>query len=445
MGLFDFLFENKKKKERECQEQLRLQQEAEAKRHAEEQQRQAEARCLAEEQRQQEEARNRELEKSRQNNTKKAYLAIFSADWCGPSKRFLKEIQEAGINNYTLIDVDKDNSLATKYSIRSVPTTLLLDNDGNVIKKWVGYDDQDPGQTKFVSYIKNCSFVVRPFAESSLADVNQKVMSKTEEIVGTDDKPATEEIKKPNTNVLPTNETVSEHLQYLASQANGSFNTGNEQATIKFMNELFNACYGRNGYKLLQISDESTQVVGLAFTGIARYLEFNDPDLNSVAAENAFYCLARNLIAKRNTFCTPAIFTLLLNHSDLLRDKLIAAHCEIAQEDVGMPIGLMLGGNPFNSPHLKDFREQAVSKRIPIMAYILPFFYNEANKKYSIPTNMPYHIPSQPDIDKFIRMKSEYEKTTDDLISEGERYFYKIFEECQKTLYQTNPKVAFIT
>lgn len=245
------------------------------------------------------------------------------------------------------------------------------------------------------------------------------------------------EIKKPNTSVLPTNEAVSERLEYLASQANWSFNTGNQQATVKFMNELFDACYGRNGYKLLQISEESTQIVGLAFTIIARYLDFNDQDLNSVAAENALYCLARNLIVKGNSFCAPAIFTLLLNHSDLLKDKLISTHCEIAQQDVGMPIGIMLGGNPFNAPHLNGFREQAVSKRVPIMAYILPFFYNEDINEYSIPTDMPYHIPSQSEIKRFIRMKSQYGGTNDSMLLEGKRYFYQIFEECQDTLLKT--------
>lgn len=54
MGLFDFF--NKKKIERERQDQLRLQQEAEAKRRADEQRRQAETRRRAEEQRSQNEA-----------------------------------------------------------------------------------------------------------------------------------------------------------------------------------------------------------------------------------------------------------------------------------------------------------------------------------------------------------------------------------------------------
>ena len=248
---------------------------------------------------------------------------------------------------------------------------------------------------------------------------------------------STPQLREPNTHVLPTDIAVSERLQYLAGQANWSFNTGNQQATLRFMNELFDACYGKNGFRLLQISDDATQVVGLAFTNIARHLDFNDRDMNSVAAENALYCLARNLIANGNSFCAPAIFTLFFNHADLLKDKLIAAHCEIAQKDVGMPIGMMLGGNPFNAPHLNEFREQAVSKRVPIMNYILPFFYKEDSQKYSIPTDMPYHIPSQTEINRYIKMKSEYGVSNDNILAEGKRYFYQIYLECQDTLLRT--------
>ena len=184
MGFFDFLFGNKKK-ERERQEQLRLQQEAERKRKAEETRRQVEV-------------RRREEERKRNNSTvsSNAYLAIFSADWCGPSKRFLKDIQAAGIKNYSIINVDKEESLTSKFGIVSVPTTILLDENDNIIKKWVGYDDEDPGQTKFVNFIKNSSYVILPFSDSPLAKAHQSVMTMIEEIVGTDEKPAKVEKQK---------------------------------------------------------------------------------------------------------------------------------------------------------------------------------------------------------------------------------------------------------
>ena len=89
-----------------------------------------------------------------------AYLLVFSATWCGPSKRFKKEIEDAGVHNYSYIDVDDDvnQELSTKYNVRSIPTTILVTKTGEVIKKWVGYDDEDPGQTKFVTYIKTCPY-----------------------------------------------------------------------------------------------------------------------------------------------------------------------------------------------------------------------------------------------------------------------------------------------
>ncbi len=59
MGLFDFLFGNKKK-ERERQEEFRLKQEAEMRLHAEEQRRQAEVRRRAEEQRNRQEQERQE-------------------------------------------------------------------------------------------------------------------------------------------------------------------------------------------------------------------------------------------------------------------------------------------------------------------------------------------------------------------------------------------------
>lgn len=94
-----------------------------------------------------------------------AFLLIFSASWCGPSKRFIKEINEANVENYTYIDVEDESteSLQTKYNVRSIPMTFLVKTNGDIIKKWSGYDDEDPGQTKFVNYINTCGYNIIPF------------------------------------------------------------------------------------------------------------------------------------------------------------------------------------------------------------------------------------------------------------------------------------------
>ena len=94
-----------------------------------------------------------------------AFLLLFSTSWCGPSKLFIKEIREAGIDYYTLIDCDKNEDLPSKYSVRNIPTTILINKKGEVIKRWVGYEDEDPGQTAFVNYIKNCGYNILPYNE----------------------------------------------------------------------------------------------------------------------------------------------------------------------------------------------------------------------------------------------------------------------------------------
>jgi hypothetical protein len=241
-------------------------------------------------------------------------------------------------------------------------------------------------------------------------------------------------IVAPNTETNPIIESISEELNSLACQANYGFNMGNRQMAISAMNQLFQSCYGREGHKLLNVSPENCQPIGLAFANIAIYLNFNDRDLNSVAAENAFYCLARSFIAKSNTFSTPALFTMLLKYQDLLKDKLISTHCSMAEKRVGMPIGMMLGGNPFQAPHLADFREQAVSKRVDIMSYLICFFYDLDNSEYKVPTDMPYLIPDNRDLELFKTLVFRSGSSVKEMQDEGQKYFYAMFENCENTL-----------
>lgn len=105
------------------------------------------------------------VSRSSSTSSNDAYLLLFSASWCGPSKRFVKEINEAGINSYTYIDVEQDGTedLQEKYSVRSIPMTFLVKTNGDIINKWEGYDDEDPGQTKFVNYIRTCGYNIIPY------------------------------------------------------------------------------------------------------------------------------------------------------------------------------------------------------------------------------------------------------------------------------------------
>lgn len=252
----------------------------------------------------------------------------------------------------------------------------------------------------------------------------------------TDIKGKNDYINKPITKVMDENLEVSDYLQYLAMNCNLQLNLGNTSTAIDFMNQLFNECYGKSGHMLLQLASHGTQVVGLAFSNIALFLDFEDKDFNSVAAENAVYCLGRCIIETDNAYCAPSIFTILLKQPSLLKDKLIETHCSVSQKRVGMPIGMMLGGNPFTAPHLSEFREQATTeKRIAIMAYLLSLFYDKESNKITIRTDLPYNLPKTNDIEKFtVLVRDNIEYDYQSLLKEGQEYFYELFSTCQDTL-----------
>ena len=73
-------------------------------------------------------------------------LIDFWAEWCGPCKMIgpiLEELSEEmdGVVKIVKLDVDKNNQTAMNYSIRSIPTLMII-RDGNVQGQHIGADSK---------------------------------------------------------------------------------------------------------------------------------------------------------------------------------------------------------------------------------------------------------------------------------------------------------------
>ena len=69
-------------------------------------------------------------------------LKLFSADWCGPCEQQHKMFEDFDAVPVEQIDVDEDQQRANEYSVRSLPTMVLL-NDDTVVKQWSGLTQPD--------------------------------------------------------------------------------------------------------------------------------------------------------------------------------------------------------------------------------------------------------------------------------------------------------------
>lgn len=91
-----------------------------------------------------------------------AHLSVFSADWCRPSRDLLKSMQKHGIAKYSIIDVDSQNDISDSFKIHSIPAIIISDEEGNIIKKWFGYDEDDHQIFELQEFLKKTQYKVIP-------------------------------------------------------------------------------------------------------------------------------------------------------------------------------------------------------------------------------------------------------------------------------------------
>ena len=92
-----------------------------------------------------------------------AHLIVLGASWCPHSVKFKSNLDKNGIQGYTYIDVDEDSSLLVKYGLNEVPTTILIDNHGDIIRKWVGAEEDGSDIQEITSIISSNEYTIIPY------------------------------------------------------------------------------------------------------------------------------------------------------------------------------------------------------------------------------------------------------------------------------------------
>lgn len=225
--------------------------------------------------------------------------------------------------------------------------------------------------------------------------------------------------------VVDEDDSFSDQMTAIAGNANMSFLCRNNRGFQNSIIELYNKVHGHNSHKLKSIAAKDGQCIGLAFIKMALYFNNGDFQVNEIAAQNAYYCIYKNYNETGNTYALPALFTLLLKKPRALEDELYRSNPD--PELVGF------GGITPSAPYRRS--DRAMINRLPVMKFLLQRFYDEGGKKFRIDTTLPYHIPSEDDVTKFI---SEYSKSqyanVKESISIGEKYFKDMFEDIDNQL-----------
>jgi thiol:disulfide interchange protein len=80
----------------------------------------------------------------------KPVLAYFTATWCGPCQQMHRTTWSndkvgSALSSYVPVklDVDEQSKIAAKYGIQSIPTYMILDDQGKPIRSESGYRDAD--------------------------------------------------------------------------------------------------------------------------------------------------------------------------------------------------------------------------------------------------------------------------------------------------------------
>ena len=222
------------------------------------------------------------------------------------------------------------------------------------------------------------------------------------------------------------NASFSDQMAGIAGNVNLCFVTGNKQGVTDNLVKLYTKVQGYNSHLLKNVEAKDGQIVGLAFIKMALYFSNGDFQVNEIAAQNAYYCIAKNYLFDKNTYALPALFTLFAKRPQTLGDELYDVNPDPSLEGA-------YGRMTLSAPYRR--KDRVMENRLPIMKYVLSKFYDENKKKFLIDTTLPYHIPSQEDVNVFYQeLRTRKLGNEKEILTKGDKYFKELYENIEEQL-----------
>ncbi|PWD97480.1 hypothetical protein [Marinilabilia rubra] len=213
----------------------------------------------------------------------------------------------------------------------------------------------------------------------------------------------------------------------LAQSANWGLSTRNNDLFLNSAVELYKYVQKNGASILTKFSDSSElQMIGKAFSYFARFIDNGDIDINSVAAENSYYCLASSMI-QNNFYAAPELFNLLDTKKELFYDKFKSVIFDDLQEQHQVPLNVIINSYPQQMAAQKE-----IGRLHPILIYyVISNFYDIYANKTKMPEDIIEYSVDR--VDKYISgLKSS--SSVDDTITEGKLFFNKVHKSIKNTL-----------
>lgn len=217
-----------------------------------------------------------------------------------------------------------------------------------------------------------------------------------------------------------------ETLLGLSANVNWGYNTRNKELLFDSLVQLFNYVLPQNkgGKILLQLEGQTdTQVVGAAFSIGTIMFDNGNPSVNSVMAENAYYCLVKSIKAG-NSYAAPLLLNMLDYNADAIFDKFREADLDILYQEAPNIYTLF---SVSKNRHKLRFKEILPCLKF----YIISLFYDILNKNLLIPKDMlRCSFTKIEDVIETVL----YDMSYADALHSGRNYFERIFLKVEETL-----------